>query len=222
MASRTPTRVVWALLLVACLSLVGARSAAIGGRPAEVRIVFLGDSLTAGHGLGEDEAFPALVGQRLEREGLAVRVVNAGVSGDTTAGGLRRLDWLLHQRPDVVVVGLGGNDGLRGLAPEDTEKNLRLIVERAQDSGARVLLLGMLLPPNYGPRYTSDFAAIYPDVAEDLDVPLVPFLLEGVGGRPELNQGDGIHPNAEGQRKVAETLYPFVEPLVRAAAGLRP
>lgn len=178
-------------------------------------VVFLGDSLTAGYGLEESQAYPVLVRERLEKAGHPIRVVNAGVSGDTTAGGVARLDWLLSQRPAVVVVGLGGNDGLRGLPLEQAEKNLREIVRRSQEAGAEVLLLGMQIPPNYGPEYAQGFAEMYPRIAKELDVPLVPFLLEGVGGIARLNQEDGIHPTAEGQVKVAETVTPFLEEMLR-------
>lgn len=178
-------------------------------------VVFLGDSLTAGYGLEESQSYPLLVKANLEKAGRPVRIVNAGVSGDTTAGGLARLDWMLSQKPDVVVVGLGGNDGLRGLPLEEIEKNLREIVRRSQESGARVLLLGMQIPPNYGPEYARGFAEIYPRIAKEMDVPLVPFLLEGVGGIARLNQADGIHPTAEGQVKVAETVTPYLEKMLR-------
>lgn len=181
-------------------------------------VVFLGDSLTAGLGLAEEEAYPALVAAELARRGLAVRVVNAGVSGDTSAGGLARLDWLLGQSPAVLVVGLGANDGLRGLSLERTEENLRQIVTRARGAGARVLLLGMKLPPNYGPEYTERFEALFPRLAEELGVPLVAFLLEGVAAEPELNLPDGIHPNAAGQRLLAGNVLPALEPLVREVA----
>jgi acyl-CoA thioesterase-1 len=177
-------------------------------------VVFLGDSLTAGYGLSEDQAFPAVVEERLREKGVALRVVNAGVSGDTTAGGLRRLDWVLKQKPDIVVVGLGGNDALRGQPLEVTEQNLREIVSTVRRSGARVLLLGMRIPTNYGPDYAEGFAGLYPRIASDLGVPLVPFLLEGVGGDPSLNLPDGIHPNAEGQRRVAETVEKALRPLL--------
>ena len=179
------------------------------------RVVFLGDSITAGLGLDAEQAFPALLAETLGREGLPVQVVNAGVSGDTTAGGLRRLDWLLRQKPDVVVVGLGGNDGLRGLELKASEQNLREIVRKSREAGADVLLLGMLIPPNYGPEYTSQFRELYPRIAKELDVPLVPFVLEGVGGNPGLNQPDGIHPTAEGHRIVAQNVLPHLRPLVR-------
>ncbi|HVG08672.1 MAG TPA: arylesterase [Thermoanaerobaculia bacterium] len=176
----------------------------------EPLVVFLGDSLTAGYGLGGEQAYPALVEKRLEEEGIPVKVLNAGVSGDTTAGGLARLDWLLSQKPDVVVVGLGGNDGLRGLPLEQADHNLREIVRRAKAAGARVLLLGMQIPPNYGPEYAKGFSDMYPNLAKEMDVPLVPFLLEGVGGVADLNQADGIHPTAKGQEKVAELVTPYV------------
>jgi acyl-CoA thioesterase-1 len=176
----------------------------------EPLVVFLGDSLTAGYGLGGEQAYPALVEKRLEEEGIPIKVLNAGVSGDTTAGGLARLDWLLSQKPDVVVVGLGGNDGLRGLPLEQAEHNLREIVRRAKAAGARVLLLGMQIPPNYGPEYAQGFSGMYPRLAKEMDVPLVPFLLEGVGGVAGLNQADGIHPTAEGQEKVADLVTPYV------------
>lgn len=166
-------------------------------------VVFLGDSLTAGYDLPEAEAFPAVVAETLAAEGKPIRAVNAGVSGDTTAGGLRRLDWVLSQRPDVVVVGLGANDGLRGQPPEEVEANLGAIVRKARGVGARVLLLGMRLPPSYGPLYVRRFEAVYPRLARELDVPLVPFLLEGMAGDPALTLADGLHPNAAGQRVVA-------------------
>jgi len=182
-----------------------------------VLVVFLGDSLTAGYGLEAEQAHPALIEELLSAEGWPVRVVNAGVSGDTTAGGSSRLDWLLRQRPDVLVVSLGANDGLRGLPLSSSEENLRRIVGRARDAGVRVLLTGMLMPPNYG-AYADDFAAMYPRLAEELGVPLVPFLLDGVADRPDLNLADGIHPNAEGQAVVAETVLAHLRPLIEAAA----
>jgi acyl-CoA thioesterase I len=178
------------------------------------RVVFLGDSLTAGLGLDEDQAYPAVVERELREEGLSVQVINAGVSGDTSAGGLSRLGWLLGQRPDVIVVGLGANDGLRALPLAETEKNLREIIRRSQAAGARVLLLGMRIPPNYGP-YADDFAALYPRLAQELDVPFVPFLLEGVGGVQDLNQADGIHPTAEGQEILARNVLPYLEETLR-------
>lgn len=177
-------------------------------------VVFLGDSLSAGQGLEAEDAFPAVLGRQLEAEGRPVRVVNAGVSGDTTAGGLARLPWVLRQKPDVVVVELGANDGMRALSLSEMEKNLRQIVEKSSAAGAEVLLVGMQIPPNYGPAYSESFAATYPRLASELGVPLVPFLLAGVGGDPELNQSDGIHPTAEGHRKLAETVRPYLEKMI--------
>jgi acyl-CoA thioesterase I len=188
-------------------------------------VVFLGDSLTAGLGLAAEQAYPALVESRLAAAGTPIRAVNAGVSGDTSAGGLRRLAWLLRQRPDVVVVELGANDALRGQPVAGIEANLREIVEQARDGGARVLLVGLRIPPNYGEDYAESFAAVFPRVADDLDVPLLPVLLEGVAGRAELNLADGIHPNATGHQRVAELMADHLQPLLRedrpaaAAAG---
>lgn len=187
--------------------------------PRRPRVVFLGDSLTAGFGLGEEQAFPARVGELLAAAGEPIEVVNAGVSGDTSAGGVARIDWILRQRPDVVVVELGPNDGLRGLPLAMTEANLRSIVERSRAAGARVLLVGMQIPPNYGPDYAGAFRALYPRLARELAVPLVPFLLEGVGGEPELNLPDGLHPNALGHRRVAATVAPYLR---EALATSRP
>ena len=186
-------------------------------------VVFLGDSLTAGLGLPEEEAFPALVEEELRSRGTPLRVVNAGVSGDTSAGGLRRLDWLLRQQPDLLVVELGVNDALRGQPVEEIERNLREIVERARAAGAGVLLLGLQIPPSYGAEYAESYAAIYPRIADDLDVPLVPFLLEGVAGNPDLNLPDGIHPTAEGHEimagTVTERLAPLLEDRIQKAEG---
>ncbi|MEO8277123.1 MAG: arylesterase [Thermoanaerobaculia bacterium] len=181
------------------------------------RIVFLGDSLTAGLGLSEAEAYPALVGKLLAGQGMPVTVVNAGVSGDTSAGGLARLDWLLTQKPDILFVALGANDGLRGQPVAGIAANLHEIVIRARAAGATVVLAGMRMPPNYGPAYTHDFEAAYRNVAKDLAVPLLPFLLEGVGGIAALNQADGIHPTAEGQRRVAAQVADLLAPVVRNA-----
>jgi len=177
-------------------------------------VVALGDSLTAGLGVGADEAYPALLEARMRREGFAYRVVNAGVSGDTSAGGLRRIDWALRLSPAVVIVALGANDGLRGQPPEALRDNLTRIIERARAAGARVLLAGMRVPPNYGADYGRAFAAVYPAVAKATGVPLAPFLLDGVAGNPRLNQADGIHPTAEGQRRIADALWPYLEPLL--------
>jgi len=177
-------------------------------------IAALGDSLTAGLGVSPEEAYPAVLEARLRREGFEYRVINAGVSGDTSAGGLRRIDWVLKLRPDVVIVALGANDGLRGQAPDVLRDNLTRIIERARAAGVRVLLAGMRLPPNYGDDYARAFAGVYPAVARTTGVPLAPFLLDGVAGDARLNQPDGIHPTVEGQRVIAERLWPYLKPLL--------
>jgi acyl-CoA thioesterase-1 len=204
-------------LALLCLVLV-VGATAVGAAPATDEpplVLFLGNSLSAGYGLGEELAFPRLVERSLAEEGLPVRVVNAGVSGDTTAGGLARVDWLLRMDPDIVVVELGGNDGLRGLAVEMTEANLREIVARCERHGAKVLLLGMRMPPNYG-EYALRFESVYRTLAAETGVPWVPFLLEGVGGRAELNLPDGIHPNEEGHRILAANVTPALAEIVRS------
>jgi acyl-CoA thioesterase I len=201
-------------LLRALLAVVVVSISATPALGVEHVIVALGDSLTAGLGVGADEAYPALLQARLRREGFEYRVVNAGVSGDTSAGGLRRIDWALRLSPAVVIVALGANDGLRGQPPEALRDNLTRIVERARAAGARVLLAGMRVPPNYGDDYARAFAGVYPAVAKATGVPLAPFLLDGVAGDPRLNQADGIHPTAEGQRRIAERLWPYLKPLL--------
>jgi acyl-CoA thioesterase-1 len=178
-------------------------------------IVALGDSLTVGLGVARDEAYPALLEARLRQAGFAYRVVNAGVSGDTTAGGLRRLDWVLRSRPEVVIIALGANDGLRGQPVAALRHNLTAIVTRLRESGTRVLLVGMRLPPNYGEAYATDFAEAFRAVARGTSVAFLPFLLAGVAGDPSLNQADGIHPNAAGQRIVADHVWPSLQPLLR-------
>ena len=182
----------------------------------EPLVIFLGDSLTAGYGLSADAAFPALVADLGREKGRPMSFVNAGVSGDTTAGGLDRVGWLLGQKPDLLVVGLGVNDAFRGQPIDRIEANLRAIVSQAKAAGSRVLLLGMRVPTNYGPEYTEAFAAIYPRVAKAEKVSLMPFLLDGVGGQPELNLDDGIHPNREGQRRVATNVLVYVERALKA------
>jgi acyl-CoA thioesterase I len=181
---------------------------------ARPRIVFLGDSLTAGLGLSQDEAYPRLLQERLNAEGLHYEVVNAGVSGDTSAGGLSRLDWALEGDVRILVVALGGNDGLRGLPPAELRRNLSSIVERAQARGIKVVVAGMEAPPNFGQDYIVSFHRVYPDVATQYGVPLIPFLLDGVAGVEALNQRDGIHPTAEGARKVADNVWTVLRPML--------
>ena len=178
-------------------------------------IVALGDSLTAGLGLLPDDAYPSLLEKRLRRAGYRYHVVNAGVSGDTTAGGLRRVDWVLRSQPTIVIVALGANDGLRRLSVEAMRANLTEIVHRLRAGGASVLLVGMRVPPNYGDVYGRAFAAGFAEVARTTRVPLAPFLLDGVAGQARLNQPDGIHPTVEGQRIIADRLWPYLEPLLR-------
>jgi acyl-CoA thioesterase-1 len=185
------------------------------------RIVILGDSLTAGHGLLPEQAYPTLLQARIDAAGLDFEVINAGVTGDTTAAGLRRIDWVLREPAAVLVLALGGNDGLRGIDPPHAKENLRAMVERARekDPDTRIILAGMQSPPNMGARYTKEFEEIYPALAEELDLALVPFLLESVGGVPELNLPDGIHPNEEGQELVARNVWEILEPVLRGEEG---
>ncbi len=180
-------------------------------------IIFFGDSLTAGYGVDLDEAFPALIQKKIDAAHLPWRVINAGLSGETTAGGRRRIDWILKQRVDCLVLELGGNDGLRGFAPAVTRTNLQDIIDhvRAANPQVRLLLAGMMMPPNYGEDQTREFAAVYPALAEKNHVALIPFLLEGVGGRAELNQSDGIHPTAQGHALVADHVWKYLEPLLK-------
>lgn len=180
--------------------------------------MILGDSLTAGLGLAPSDAYPALVQQSLDDAGYRFEVINAGVSGDTSAGGLRREDWALDGDVRILVVELGGNDGLRGLPVAELRANLARIIERAQQSGIAVLLAGMEAPPNFGVDYTREFRAVYRDLAARYRAPLVPFLLEGVAGNSRLNQADGLHPNAEGARIVAGTVWRSLQPLVQKIA----
>lgn len=182
--------------------------------PTPKTIVILGDSLTEGYGLSEDEGYPALIQKDLQKKGKNVRVVNAGVSGATSAGAAERLKWHLKAKPSVIMIALGANDGLRGIDLETTKINLALAIDVAKREGAKVLLAGMKLPPNYGPERTTAFVRMYAELAREKKIPLIPFLLEGVGGEPALNLPDGIHPNAKGQSKVAETVLPFLEKLL--------
>ena len=178
-------------------------------------IVCFGDSITAGFGLDAGQSFPDLLQQDLDRRGLAYRVVNLGVSGDTTQDGLARVFMALAEKPAVVVLELGGNDGLRGIPLSITQANLANMIEQFQGAGARVVLAGMSLPPNYGPAYIPKFEALYKDLAVKYKVTLIPFLLEGVGGHDELMQRDGIHPNAAGARKVEALVMKALGPLLK-------
>ncbi|CAI8765160.1 MULTISPECIES: arylesterase [Pseudomonas] len=178
-------------------------------------VLIVGDSISAGFGLDTSKGWVALLQQRLKKEGFDDKVVNASISGDTSAGGLARLPAALAaHKPDVVVIELGGNDGLRGQPPAQLQQNLASMIEQSQASGAKVLLLGMQIPPNYGKRYVDAFAKVFNDVATAKKVPLVPFFLEGIGGNPALMQADGLHPAVGAQGKLLENVWPTLKPLL--------
>lgn len=191
-------------------------STAVTSRGGERVILFLGNSLSAGLGVDENDAFPTLIQHKIDSMAWDYRVINAGISGETSAGGLGRIDWVLEQPIDVLVLELGGNDGLRGISTDVTRRNLEEIIvrTRAVYPDAEIVLAGMQIPPNLGHEYTSDFRAIYPDIAEEHDVHLIPFLLEDVGGVSSMMQGDGIHPNVQGHRIVAENVWDVLKPIL--------
>lgn len=178
------------------------------------RIVAFGNSLTAGLGVPRGQTYPALLQQRLEATGHKYRVINAGVSGDTTAGGLRRVPWILKNLPAIVILELGANDGLRGLSLDQTKANLEEIIRRLREARVTVVLAGMKLPPNYGAEYTKRFEALYVDLARRYNLALIPFFLDGVAANPALNQPDGIHPTGEGYRRIVDTVFTTIEPLL--------
>jgi acyl-CoA thioesterase-1 len=181
------------------------------GRPI---IVAMGDSLTEGHGVDENQNYPSKLQRRLDNGGYKYKVINAGVSGETSAQGLDRIEPVIALHPAIVIVELGANDGLRGLPIESTRRNLEAVVSRCQSAGAKVVLAGMEVPPNYGPQYASAFRNVFKNVANEYHAALIPFFLEGVGGRPELNQDDGIHPTAEGYDRVVENVWKVLKPLL--------
>lgn len=183
------------------------------------KIVFFGDSLTAGYGLTMQDAFPFLIQQRIDSLGLPYEVINAGLSGETTAGGANRIDWILRTAPDIFVLELGANDGLRGLSLDQTRTNLEQMIDkvRKRNPEAVILLAGMQMLPNMGPEYVGQFKATFPAVAKDKNIELIPFLLEGVGGEEELNQSDGIHPNEAGHKIVAETVWQYLAPHLKSS-----
>lgn len=184
----------------------------------ERTILFMGNSLTAGFGLEPSEAFPALIQQKINGAGMNFKVVPAGLSGETTTSGLRRIDWLFKQKVDVLVLELGGNDGLRGITLNLTKQNLQDMIDKARSYNPkiRIVLAGMEVPPNMGDNYTAEFRKMYPELSKKNNVTLIPFLLEGVGDRPELNQRDGIHPTAEGHAIVAETVWKYLKPVLQS------
>lgn len=175
-----------------------------------------GDSITAGYGLTEKQAYPALIQNRIDSLGLDHNVINAGLSGETTAGGARRVDWILQQEVDIFLLGLGGNDGLRGIDPSNTKKNLITIIEkvREKDPAIDIILAGMEAPPNLGQQYTNEFRSVFSEVASEKDVTFMPFLLKDVAGNDELNQTDGIHPTAEGQQIIADNIWEYLKPQI--------
>ena len=219
-----PGLVLASLSLVSCgwnasepMSTSGDVAGVTEAETAHPRIVALGDSLTTGLGLSSDEAYPAKLEEMMQAEGYGFELVSAGVSGDTTAGGLRRLEWALAGDVRILIVALGGNDGLRGLPVTQMKENLAEIIERATAQGVAVLLAGMEAPPNFGPLYTGQFREAFRALAREHDIAFAPFLLDGVAGNPDLNQADGIHPNAEGAKMVAAYLWPALQPMLEAA-----
>ena len=202
------------LLLVSALLLLCASPAS-----AKTTVVCLGDSLTEGYGVAPEDSYPSLLQARLDAAGHDVRVVNAGVSGSTSASAVSRLRWQLRAKPDWVVLALGANDGLRGVEPAATRRNLHAVIELAKEAGVGVVLAGMKLPPNYGPAYLRAFESIFPELAARHELPLIPFLLEGVAADPSLNLPDGIHPNAAGYRIVVENVLETLAPLLAKEAS---
>jgi acyl-CoA thioesterase-1 len=179
-------------------------------------ILFFGDSLTAGYGLSTEEAFPALIGKKFDKNGKVVKIINAGLSGETSAGGLSRIEWVLKQPVDVFVLELGANDGLRGLPLDQTEKNLQAIISKVKSKypGTKIVIAGMMVPPNMGSDYTTRFQKIFPALAKKNNASLIPFLLQDVAGNENLNQADGIHPNIQGHKIVADNVYKILDPLI--------
>ncbi len=204
--------------LLAALALIALATAPPAAAQERVIVAF-GDSLTAGLGVPAEQSYPSRLAERLTAEGYAYRVVNAGVSGDTTAGGLRRVDWALRLKPEIVILELGANDALRGQDLVAVRGNVDQLVARFQAAGAQVLVAGMRLPPNYGPRYGGKFQRIFEEVARRRGAALMPFFLEGVAGVPRLNQADGIHPTAAGYAVVVDRLWPHLRPLLASKTG---
>lgn len=180
-------------------------------------ILFFGDSITAGLGVEPNQAFPALIQQKIDSLGLNYEVINAGLSGETSAGGLRRIDWVLQRDIDIMILELGGNDGLRGIEISSTKTNLQQIIDKAKAKNPemKIIIAGMQVPPNLGQDYAEEFHDIFPELAQENDLPLIPFILDGVGGEPELNQPDGIHPTAKGHIIVAENVWEVLEEIVK-------
>ena len=207
-------KVIFSLLFSISLGL----SVLTAAEPTTKTILFFGDSLTAGYGLDDSatEAFPGLVQKKITDAKLPYRVINSGLSGETTAGGLRRIDWILRTPVDIFILELGGNDGLRGLPPAVASKNLQGIIDkvRAKNPSARIVIAGMTMPTSMGDAYVREFAAVFPALAQSNNATLIPFLLEGVGGRPDLNLPDGFHPNVAGHKIVADVVWKTLQPLL--------
>ena len=180
-------------------------------------ILFFGDSITAGYGVGQQQAYPALIQQKIDSLGWHFNVINGGLSGETSAGGLRRIDWMLQKPVALFVLELGGNDGLRGINLQSTKQNLQAIIDKVEQvyPGAKIVLAGMQVPPNLGKEYTRQFKTMYPELARKNDITLIPFLLKGVGGKPSLNQADEIHPNEAGHVIIAQTVWDYIKPLLQ-------
>lgn len=217
-------------LLLLLTGVAGTAVAQGGGEGAEaegapqtesMRILFFGDSITAGYGVGQEQAFPALVRRRIDSLDWNFTVVNGGLSGETSAGGLRRIDWVLRQHVDLFVLELGGNDGLRGIDLASTRQNLQQIIDKVGGTypDARIVIAGMQVPPNLGPDYTARFESMYPELARENDAELIPFLMEGVGGFEEYMQNDGIHPNARGHERMAQTVWEAIRPILQEMRG---
>lgn len=201
-------RSILAIILLFSLTSVQAQSSE------QKRILFFGDSITAGLGVDKSQAFPALIQQKVDSAGLNYEVINGGLSGETSAGGLRRIDWVLQRKIDVFILELGGNDGLRGIELSSTKDNLQKIIEKVQQKNpnVKIILAGMQVPPNLGQEYTSEFENMYPELADENDLPLIPMILDKIGGNENLMQGDGIHPTAEGHQVIAENVWDKLEP----------
>lgn len=210
----------WGVRLLACLALATTLHAQAPDQT-EQRIVILGDSLTAGLGLPPQQAYPMVLQQRVDAAGLRYKVINGGVSGDTSAGGLDRINLALEGNVRVLILAVGANDGLRGLPVDELKRNLTKMIERAVARGITVVLAGMEAPPNYGPKYTTEFRNVFPDLAMRYKLKIIPFLLQGVAADPRLNQRDGIHPNAQGARIVADNVWAVLAPIIepRPARG---
>ena len=209
-----------ALIYLSILSILLLPSHPFAATPQKV-ILFVGDSITAGYGLEPEQAYPAIIQEKIDAKSWQFKVINAGQSGDTSAGGLNRMNWLLKNRVDVLVLELGGNDGLRGLPVETTRKNLQAIIDRtrAKYPSAKIVLAGMMVPPNMGRDYGQKFSAIFPELAKKNNAVLIPFVLEKVGGVRELNLPDGIHPTAKGHEIVANNVWKVLEPVLQSLAG---